>query len=214
MLLQIVILILTFSLYYDFKNKTNIRIKIDLYRKKLIQFVCILLIIQSGLRHLSIGADTYGYALMYNQVDNDSWENIWNAFVKYYMAGATDKGTKDLGYTLLQKFFCSIGFNFRFFFIFVAVFFFVAYGRLLYKYTRTMEEIIISILLYEALFYSFYSITGIRQVIATAGVLYIVPYAIDIQSIKFFVGLLIFATIHTSCLLFIPFYFYIVKKFF
>lgn len=80
--------------------------------------------------------------------------------------------------------------------------------RLVYRFEVSMKGILISVALYLSLFYSFFSITGIRQTIATAIALYCVPYALDRKIIKFFLTIGIAATIHKSVLLFIPFYFF------
>lgn len=213
MFFQIFVVIITLVFYKQFKPYSFTNIRQSYYRKKMIRLCCSFLILQSGLRHLSVGTDTYAYALMYIDIGKKSWTEVWDTFINYYFIGTADIGVKDVGYVLLQKCINFLGFNYRFFFVFVAIFFFTAYGRLLYKYTKTLEEVVISIVLYETLFYSFYSITGIRQVIAMSGLLFIVPYAINRNFFKFFIGLLILATIHKSCLVFAPFYFFgLIKK--
>lgn len=67
-------------------------------------------------------------------------------------------------------------------------------------------EVLISIALYQCLYYTFFSITGIRQTIASGILLFALPYVFERKLWKFLLLLVLAATQHKSALLFAPFY--------
>ena len=158
----------------------------------------ILFIIQSGFRHLAIGDDTFAYYEMFEEIRNMKWDDIISSFFNFLH---TDEG-KDPGYHILQKIFASVFPNFRLFLIAVAVLFFTAFGKLLYRYTNSNKEILVAVALYQCLYYSFMSITGIRQTIAASFLLFAIPYILGKKWIKGILLILIAATQHKSALLF------------
>lgn len=170
----------------------------DLSRKNNIIFIMILFIIQSGFRHLAIGADTFTYYEMFEEVKNMKWNEIISSFFDFIY---TDEG-KDPGYLILQKIFASVIPNYRLFLIGVAALFFTALGQLLYKYTHSNKEILVAVALYQCLYYSFMSITGIRQTIAASFLLFAIPYILGKKWMKGILLILIAATQHKSALLF------------
>lgn len=202
MLVQFLILLFVY-IYYStlsarYSNKSSIG------RKKLLVFAGILLILQSGLRNFAVGADTYGYYESFLDTTSRRWDELIYIFQNAY----GDEYRKDPGFLIFEKAFSCIFPDFRCFLILVISMFIHALFRLIYRFEVPMKGILISVALYLSLFYSFFSITGIRQTIATAIALYCVPYAIDRKKIKFFLIIGIAATIHKSVLLFIPFYFF------
>lgn len=202
MLVQFLILFFVY-IYY---NVLSIRYKNNslIGRKKLLIFAGGLLILQSGLRNFAVGADTYGYYEAFLNTTGRTWEELIYIFKNAY----GDEYTKDPGFLIFEKVFSCIIPDFRCFLILVISMFIHALFRLIYRFGISMKGILISVALYLSLFYSFFSITGIRQTIATAIVLYCVPYALSRKKIKFFLIIGIAATIHKSALLFIPFYFF------
>lgn len=202
MLVQFLILLFVY-IYYStlsarYSNKSSIG------RKKLLVFAGFLLILQSGLRNFAVGADTYGYYESFLDTTSRRWDELIYIFQNAY----GDEYRKDPGFLIFEKAFSCIFPDFRCFLILVISMFIHALFRLIYRFEVPMKGILISVALYLSLFYSFFSITGIRQTIATAIALYCVPYAIDRKKIKFFLIIGIAATIHKSVLLFIPFYFF------
>lgn len=170
----------------------------DQSRKNNIVFIMILFIVQSGFRHLAVGDDTFAYYEMFERVKNMGWNELVFSFIDFLYV---DEG-KDPGYQILQKIFTFIFPNYRLFLIGVAVLFFAALGKLLYKYTNSNKEILVAVALYQCLYYSFMSITGIRQTIATSFLLFSVPYILDRRIIKGIFLILLAATQHKSALLF------------
>lgn len=206
MLMHFVILLLVY-IYYSIliKEYGNNHPK---GRRNLLTFAAFLLILQSGLRNLIVGADTFAYYEYFYNVMSMSWDDLIYIFRHAYGS----EYYKDPGYSILVKLFSTFIPDFRCFLIFVISLFIHPLFRLIYRFNVSMKGILISISLYLALFYSFFSITGIRQTIATAIALYVVPYALNRRPIKFIIPIIIAATIHKSVLLFIPFYFFPIIK--
>lgn len=202
MLVQFFILFFVYIYYNILSIRYNNNSSIG--RKKLLIFAGALLILQSGLRNFAVGADTYGYYEAFLNTTGRTWEELIYIFKNAY----SDEYTKDPGFLIFEKAFSCIIPDFRCFLILVISMFIHALFRLVYRFGISMKGILISVALYLSLFYSFFSITGIRQTIATAIVLYCVPYALNRKKIKFFLTIGIAATIHKSALLFIPFYFF------
>lgn len=120
------------------------------------------LCLQSGLRNLAVGPDTYGYYLSFQRIIGWSWNDIFDNFRTVYV----DKDGKDAGYALLEKVFQLFTTDFRIFLIAVAVLVFSSIGRLMKRYFSTSAQVFDAVLVYLMLFYSFMSITLIRQSIS------------------------------------------------
>ena len=184
-------------------EKNKLGRNIHLKRKWFIIFICFLFIMQSGLRNFAVGADTYAYYLKFESIKYESWKSIFNNFYTVYI----ENTGKDAGYPLLQKifqFFCP---DYQIYLFFVAVFFFSALGYFLYKNTIYIRDAVFAFILYQALFYSFFSITGTRQTIATSFTILSYEY-IKKRKLIPFTGLILCAMfVHKSALLFLPFYF-------
>lgn len=172
-------------------------------RKNYIIFVCVLFILQSALRDLTVGADTYAYYRSFQDIKYFSWDNIFQRFHDVYI----QKEGKDAGYTLLLKIFQIFFTEYRVFLFAVAIFFFFFLGRTLYRNTDSIQDVLIATCIYQALFYSFFSITGTRQTIATGFILWGYQYIADRKLLKFTILILIAAFIHKSALIFYPFFF-------
>lgn len=173
-------------------------------RKKYITFMMVLLALQSGLRNVAVGADTYAYYLMFDKATHYSLYQL--------LFDNTALSFKDPGYLILTKLFSVFIPNYRLFLIAIAIFFFSALGKLLYRYLNSNLDVLVSIALYECLYYSFFSITGLRQTIATGILLFALPLVLDKRhkrknTILFFLLLFVASTIHKSAFLFLPVYF-------
>lgn len=172
-------------------------------RKHFVFGACTLLILQSGLRHVYAGEDTYAYSLMFAETSNTSWSELWTRFVDYYTIGFG----KDPGYALFEKFFQIFSTNYQLYLLFIAFLFFLALGHFILSNTNYLVDVLFAFVNYSALFYVFYSLTGIRQTIAAAAALYSYHFLKKNKFVPFLLILLFAATIHKSCLVFIPFYF-------
>ena len=77
-------------------------------------------------------------------------------------------------------------------------------GKFIYKYSK---NVYLSYILFSCLFYSFYAITGLRQTIATALVVFCgIDLIKERKFYKFVFLIMIASTIHASALCFLPFY--------
>lgn len=201
MYIQVIIIILGFFALNIWGSAESPHAQVS--HKKYVIFMMFLLTLQSGLRNVAVGTDTYSYYLQFVEVSNTSWGNLSHKVYLYYSAGIG----KDPGYFFLLKFIQIFIPDFQLYLLAFAAFFFFTLGRLLYRYTNNNYEILLGITLYQCLFYSFFSITGIRQTCATAFLFLAVPYALNRNFLKYFLFVLIASTQHKSALLFMPFYF-------
>jgi transmembrane protein EpsG len=165
--------------------------------------VSIDLILQSGLRNVAVGADTYEYFRNFESVKFQSWDYIYFSFSNYYVNGIG----KEPAYQLIQKCIQLVVDDYQVYLIILATFFFVSLGRFLYKYSTYLSDLIFAYILYAILFYQFFSITGHRQTIATAIILFSFDFIINRKLIKFTLIVLIAFLFHKSALIFFPFYF-------
>ena len=123
----------------------------------------------SGFRAYSVGNDTYQYKVgHFDATANMNWADIIADFKAKYFLGVS--GEKDLGYRVLEKVFQIFSKNYTVWLIAIAMFFMISLAILIYRYSNNA---CISYIVYSTLFYSFFSITGHRQTIATALVVFI-----------------------------------------
>lgn len=195
-----VLLVLGISLYPQnyTKNRSN-----EKSHRSFVIYAMVLCILQSGLRNVAVGTDTYAYYKGFEIVYYSSWDSLLNSFSLFIVNGVG----KDPGYSILEKLFVSIIPSYRVYLISIAVLFFTSLGRILYRYTKSNYEVLVAISLYQCMYYSFFSVTGIRQTIATAILLFAVPYAFEHKIWKYIMLVLLAASQHKSAFLFMPFYF-------
>lgn len=176
-------------------------------KKTFIGFATLQWILISGLRHVSVGDDTFSYKLLFNKAINLSWKSVIpKMFVKVYV----EEEGKDPGYIVFEKVIQLFTKNYQWFLVIVAVLFFVCLAFWIFKNSKLP---CFSFILFSVLLYKFFAITGIRQTIATAIVVLIGTEFIKKR--KFFPFLfvcLIAFTIHKSSIVFLPFYFISQKK--
>lgn len=203
MIVQLVFFILLIIGVNVFSQNKNSFERNKKAHRSFIIFAMVLCALQSGLRNVAVGTDTYAYYLDFESIYFSSWESIFKSFILYVTTGIG----KDPGYLLFVKLFVSIIPSYRAFLLFMAALFFFSLGRILYKYTKYNYEVLVALALYQCMYYSFFSVTGLRQTLATALLLFAVPYAIDKKIWKYIIFVLLAVTQHKSALLFVPFYF-------
>ena len=202
--LQLLVLVLALlGAWYYSSLPASTPIRENRNRKNYIIFVCIILILQSALRHVAVGADTYAYYLKFEEIKLTSWQEIWENFRSVYVLGEG----KDAGYPLIQKVFQLFSEEYRIFLFFVAVIFFSSLGYFIYTQTKHISDVFVAIAIYEVLFYSFFSITGLRQTLATAFTFWGLHFIRQRKLWQYTLLLICAAFIHKSVLLFYPFYF-------
>lgn len=169
----------------------------------MIWLAAILLILQSGLRNVGVGPDTYAYYLKFEDSLTETWGEVFSNFFTVYVK---DEG-KDAGYYLIQKLFASLVPDFQWFLVFIAAVFFCSFFVVVDSYTKTKLGVFLSVFVYISLFYEFFSVTGCRQVLATAFCLFSVKYIRERRLIPFLLLMLVAFSVHRSSLVFVPFYF-------
>lgn len=197
---KLIVFIIALLIYIILK-KGSVKTE-QIRRDKFLVTIGLLLIFQSALRNLAVGPDTYQYFTTFEYVHSLSWDEVIGNLTNYLSHG----NIKDPGYTLFVKLFQTIIPDFRCFLFAVALVFFIPLLRLFKYYNVPIDGCLMSLALYQALFYYFFSITGIRQTLATGIALLIVPYALNRKYILFFSSLLLAAMIHKSVLVFGLFY--------
>ena len=83
-------------------------------KKRYIQGVCFILILISGLRNVSVGEDTYGYYLNYQEIEKTPWKVLFTDLLNYLTSGEG----KDVAYPIFVKATQIISSNFQFFLLF------------------------------------------------------------------------------------------------
>ena len=178
----------------------------DQKKKAFCAIACIQWVMVSGFRSAYVGADTMNYRRLFYLVENTSWNKIFNNILFYIRGGEI----KDPGYALFVKLFQVFSTNYQVYLIFIALVFMVPMAIWIYK-NSSMP--CLSFVIFSTLFYSFYAVTGIRQTIATAFVVFIGYELIKKKkTISFLIVVFISFFIHKSCLCFLPFAFFAHKK--
>lgn len=164
----------------------------------------------SGLRHVSVGADTEGYLRTFQAVGKRSWKTVLQAFFDVYFRGREPMNSeenslyKDTGYLVFQKFVHIFTDNQQVYLLIVAAIIFAALAYFIYK---NSEDPVFSYVLFSILFYGFFAVTGIRQALATALAVFVgYEFIKENKFWKFAVVALIAFTLHKSVLVFILFY--------
>ena len=171
--------------------------------KRYIVFMMVLLTLQSGLRHLAVGSDTFAYYNTFLDVQNTSWDILWQNCLDFLDYGEG----KDPGYYLALKAIQLVLPTYQLYLIGLAAFVFYGLGKILYTFTKSNYEVLLAMALYQCLYYSFFSITGHRQTMATGFLFLALPYVMERKPVQFCLLVLIAATQHKSALLIVPFYF-------
>lgn len=209
--LAVILITILLGLYYmqsekivQYKNKSVVvatRIHSD--RKLYIIIISILLALQSGLRNVAVGPDTYGYYMAFEEVKLMSWNEIIETFKQYYELGEG----KDPGYLIFQKAIQIVVNEYQVYLVLVAIILFVSLGTIIYRNTLYIKEAIFAFVIYSVLFYGIYSITSLRQSIAAAVTFWGFELIKRKKLIPLILILLVASTIHKSVLIFLPFYF-------
>lgn len=174
-----------------------------------VYFAAIQWILISGLRHITIGGrDVYiSYNYSFERAINTRWIDAGKRFVDSIFYGS---GVKDPGYMIFEKIIGVFTSNYQIYLFVVAIVFMIPFGIFVY---RNSKEPFMSFLIYSTLFYSFFSLTGFRQTIATALVVLWGYELIKKRNLLGFIALTVIAfTIHKSAIVFFPFYFLAQKK--
>ena len=203
MIIQLLVIITVFLYSKILSSRSSIgTLTYEKSRKNLCIFATILLVLQSGLRNVAVGADTYSYFIQFENDIKAPWSQIIGRFTDVYVYGEG----KDAGYQVFDKLCSNISTNYTIYLLIIACIFFIPLMKVVYRNTLSLEHIVIAVLVYESLFYSFFSITGCRQTIETGLCLLAFEEIKNKNLKKFLLFIFIGAFIHKSCLIFLPFY--------
>ncbi len=162
-------------------------------------------IILSGFRHLTVGADTLQYYVRFEEIKYTSWSSILSDLWEYLKNPFAEHGLKDPGYDLIEKIFQVFSKDYRLWLLFIAILFTASMAVWIYK---NSEMPWLSFIIYSSLFFAFYAVTGHRQTIATALVVFIgYKYIKERKLWKFLLIAFAAFLIHKSIIVFVPFYF-------
>lgn len=204
MIVNLIVIALVLFFGYYFHNLFGSNKNLDVIRKRYIIVISIFYILQSGLRNVAVGDDTFSYLDNYKDIRNTSWHLIREAFVDYYKYNLG----KDPGYLVVQKIEQSLFFyNFQFYLILIAIAFFSTLGYFIFKNTTRLVDVMLAYIIYSVLFYSFYSITGIRQTLAMIFIMISYKFAFKKKIIPFLLLVFLASTLHKSSLIVVLFYF-------
>lgn len=161
------------------------------------------MIMIAGLRHLSVGPDTYGYkAYRFDPLLGLSWRDLLGGPLATVWG---ESAAKDPGYPLLVKAFQMFSQDYRVFLFFVAAAFIVPLAFHIYRYSK---EPCLSFLIYACLFYNVFPETAMRQTIALSMVVLVGYRFIERRKLLPFLALaLVASAVHASSVVFVPFYF-------
>lgn len=190
--------VLLFGILFSlFKNNRNSKST----RKCYIITILSLFILESSLRHLSVGPDTYGYFSKFANTEFTSWSDIFKSFGDTYLRGEG----KDPGYYLYVKAFQIFSNDFNIFLFFNACFFFIPLGIILYRYSNHIFQLAFAFVLYISLF-RIIALSGIRQQIAMGFSFIAFLYFQNKEYKKYFISIFLGSFIHISLLLFLLLY--------
>nr|WP_244363823.1 EpsG family protein [Pseudoalteromonas sp. K222D] len=174
----------------------------ELNRKLFVFISSGILFLQSGLRNVGVGVDTYGYSIDYEETKLISWHETYYSILDYYILGVG----KDPGYLVFKKLILIFSDNYNFFLCVVAALFFYSLSKILLNYLTSINELFLSYIIYVVLFLTFYSFTGTRQVIATSIVFFAFNSLMNRRGWSYFLAILLASSIHKSALIMLPFY--------
>lgn len=162
--ISLIIWLLLFFYYLQLRNKEYEKESV----RKLIRLGCILLIIESGFRHVDVGPDTWNYYSMFYQDAKSSWSEI----LSQLFINAED--FRDPGYSILTKAFSTIIPSWQLFLLAGATFYYFAMGKLFTRYINSCTGVLLAFTLVLSLF-EIIALSGMRQMITMAVSMLIVP---------------------------------------
>ena len=147
LIIEVVALLLGF--YYLGKKRQ------DKARKNYVIIIMSLLIIESGLRAISVGPDTWNYYYWFEQCKYLSWNDVLN----------NTSEDRDPGFGFVMKLCQLISNDFNVFLTIAALWFFIPLGIILYRYSSNILQLMFAFTLYLSLFHII-ALSGVRQQIA------------------------------------------------
>ncbi len=157
-------------------------------------FGSVILALLTGLRHSVTGSDTGTYIRSFRQFGKLPWRSVVDEAYDYY----------EIGYRCLIKLLSYITHHENVFFTILALFFAFSLGKFI---TENSKNRFMSLMLYFTVGAFTFQITGVRQSIAMAILLFSFKYIKERKFTKFILIVFIASLFHRSSLVFIPMYF-------
>lgn len=174
-------------------------------RGLLIGILCLIAIFQSGLRDISNlpdTNDTTNYQVRYDEVARSSWGELIGAFSVYN----SEYDERDKGYPIFMKLTQFFVNDFTFFMFLTASIFIISLGFLINKYVKSHLGILLSFLIYFALFANIVN-SFMRQAVTLSIVLFALRYVLSRDWKRYFSFMLLAFTFHSSAIVATLFYF-------
>lgn len=159
---------------------------------------CVLLGLQSGLRHICVGPDTSGYYNSFMSNARSSWSDV----ISGLFVGADE--FRDPAYNIIEKVFSTIIPSWQLFLIALAFLYFYALWKLLSKYVETSEGVLLAVMLNLALF-NIIALSGMRQQITMSLSMILIPMVEDRRWKSVIPIVLVGSLIHISFLFYLAF---------
>ena len=156
-------------------------------KKIFIILSCSELILFVGLRAYDIGADTFGYLQIY--------EEIKSYDLNFLLFDPESPYDFEIGYMLLMKICSMLSLNKTGFLFVIAVIIYLPFFKLINNNSCYPAQ---SILIYFAFSMFAYSLGIFRQMIALSICLMLIPYIIERKPVKFFIGLVLAMSFHMT----------------
>lgn len=183
-------------------------------RKKLlfVLIACTQWILISGLRADSVGDDTENYMRFFDQHAKLSWQTVLKGLGNYVTTGEMGSAwylDMEPLFIVFNRLVASFTTNHVVYKFIIAIIFMSALGLYIYKYS---EDPCMSFILYGALFFNMFSLTGYRQVLSVALVLFGFRFIKEQKLIPFLCVLAVAYFFHRTTLIFLVLYILANKK--
>lgn len=189
----IILLIIIFYYLLVRGDKCKIRAK-----NRLAALSCGLLVLYSGLRHVVVGSDTYGYYGSFINTARGSWTEAFSGF----FVGFDE--LRDPLYPIIEKIFSSIIPSWQLYLIALAILFYYSMFRLWKRYISSPEGVLLASLLVLSLF-SVIALSGIRQQITISISMFLIPCIEDKKWKVVIPVILVGSLVHISLLFLLGF---------
>lgn len=165
-------------------------------RRIYIDIVLLLLLLESCLRGLSVGSDTFRYSELFAEVQSMSWREIIQAMKNRYLYHVDDT---DAGYIVLEKLVHLFSHDFNVFLFVCGIFFFIPFRQLLRWIDLDMKSLVLLFVFYVALFNPI-AMSGTRKVVSLGLTIWVFLDYMDKKYIWAGIWLLIAASIHMTAI--------------
>lgn len=189
-----------YMIYYQKCRSVDLETGRIYYKKLYCIAVTVIMVALSGLRHISIGADTLTY---YEYGFKNAAQKSVGEILEGFLFFNDEKG--EAGYALFEKIVGSLCRNYQIYLIIIAIIFMFSLCYFIYK---NSVDCYISYIIFFTNYFLFFGTTGLRQTLAQAILLTFGYSAVKKRKFFLFLFVILFAvTFHKSAIIFFPYYF-------